>query len=199
MKRSFFSFLLFGFSLLVVGVSIWRSRAPMATLAADASSSPEEEMVIVSEMKPETEEYPLPYPGFLPDHPLYFLKMTRDRIQLWFTGQPLARAKLLLHYSDKRISASLALAEKGKVGLAVSTATKAEKYLTQAIDAAKLAETRGDNTKDFYRQLFAATEQHEKVLLGVMSRTPDEAQAVVESALAINERSHKEIESIFGW
>lgn len=194
MKRSVFSLLLLGIGLFVVGVSIWHSRTPIVTLAVE-QSLPKEEVAAPSATASvsEKEDYALPYSGLLPDHPLYFLKMARDRIQLWLTRQPLARTKLLLHYADKRIAASLALAEKGKVGLAISTATKAEKYLEQALEAAKLAEVRGEDTKDFYHQFFKATEKHEKVLLGVLSRTPGEAQAAVESVLELNGRIHEEV------
>ena len=196
MKRSFFSFILFGLSLFVVGISIWRSRMPAVTLAVEPSLFPEEQtLMAIDEAVTEKEEYPLPYPGLLPDHPLYFLKMARDRIQLWFTRKPLDQAKLLLHYADKRIAASLALAEKGKVGLAASTATKAEKYLEQALEAARVAQSRGEDTRDFYHQLLEATEKHEKVLMGVLSRTPDEVRTAIESAVDSNEQSHDAVEA----
>jgi len=172
---------------------------PIETLALEQPMS--EEVVATpsgTDLVSEKEDYSLPYPGLLPDHPLYFLKMARDRIQLWLTRQPLAQAKLLLHYGDKRIAAALALAEKGKIGLAASTASKAEDYLRRALEAAKLAETRGEDTKDMYNQLLKATEKHGKVLLGVLSRTPDEAKSAIEPVLELNGRILDEIDGKLG-
>lgn len=78
-------------------------------------------------------DYYLPYPGILPDHPLYWLKMVRDRVGLVLTTAETAKAEKLLLYADKRLGAAWALIEGNKVPLGVSTLTKAEKYLEQAV------------------------------------------------------------------
>ena len=78
-------------------------------------------------------DYYLPYPGILPDHPLYWLKMVRDRIGLVLTTAETAKAEKLLLYADKRLGAAWALIEGNKVPLGVSTLTKAEKYLEQTV------------------------------------------------------------------
>ena len=72
-------------------------------------------------------EYYLPYPGILPDNPMYKLKAVRDRVSLWLSGGGEARIRRELLYADKRIGAAKALVDGGKVSLGVSTATKAEK------------------------------------------------------------------------
>src|SRR3989304_6415715 len=48
--------------------------------------------------------YQLPYPGILPDHPLYTLKAVRDRIQVFLTRDNLKKAEIYLLYSDKRLA-----------------------------------------------------------------------------------------------
>ncbi len=78
-------------------------------------------------------DYYLPYPGILPDHPLYWLKMVRDRVGLMLTTGNTAKAEKLLLYADKRLGAAWALIEGNKVPLGVSTLTKAEKYLEQTV------------------------------------------------------------------
>ncbi len=82
-------------------------------------------------------DYYLPYPGLLPDHPLYWLKMVRDRAQLIITTNKDAKAERLLLYADKRLGAAWALIEGNKTALGVSTLTKAEKYLDQAWNEGK--------------------------------------------------------------
>jgi hypothetical protein len=199
MKRYLFSLLALLFGVSVVGVSIWRSRPPIVTLAAENESSVEE---VVGETEPvevlKEDDYSLPYPGILPDHPLYFLKMIRDRVRLWLTRDTLARAELMLHYADKRIAASLSLAEKGKAGLAASTATKAEMYFEQALDEAERAADSGKDTSEFYGKALLSSEKHRKVLVGVLSRVPDEAKSVVESALETNRLGQQRIAEVIG-
>ena len=54
--------------------------------------------------------YNLPYPGLLPDSPLYITKVIRDKITDFLTRDNLKKAELYLLYSDKRVSMSLVLA-----------------------------------------------------------------------------------------
>lgn len=122
-----------------------------------------EELVSIEEEKKEVDYY-LPYPGILPDHPLYWLKMIRDRVQLLLTTEPLVKAKKLLLYADKRLGAGWALIEGNKVDLGITTLTKAEKYLERAVIA---AEKLGDNDEErrFKEKLEKAEMKHKEVLL----------------------------------
>jgi polyhydroxyalkanoate synthesis regulator phasin len=83
--------------------------------------------------KKEEVDYPLPYPGILPDSPFYWIKMIRDRVQLMVLKSPEKRAEKMVHYADKRLAAAVRLINKGKVQLGVTTASKAEKYLERAV------------------------------------------------------------------
>ncbi|PIZ98613.1 MAG: hypothetical protein COX78_02915, partial [Candidatus Levybacteria bacterium CG_4_10_14_0_2_um_filter_35_8] len=58
------------------------------------------------------DNYELPYPGLLPDHPLYFLKMTRDKIIGFFISDPIKKAEFDILQSDKRLSAGVYLLNK---------------------------------------------------------------------------------------
>lgn len=76
-----------------------------------------------------TIEYALPYPGILPDNPLYLLKVARDRILVFFTRDPIKKTQLDLLLSDKRLVMGQLLIEKGKSEQGIDTITKGEKYL----------------------------------------------------------------------
>ncbi len=78
--------------------------------------------------------YLLPYPGVLPNHPFYWTKMVRDRVQLITTSDPTQKMRLLLLFADKRLAAGQLLIATGDEALGISTLTKAEKYLLQAYD-----------------------------------------------------------------
>lgn len=61
-----------------------------------------------------TVEYVLPYPGILPTHPLYFLKMMRDQIVEALISDPVKRADFYITQSDKKLSMALALSDAKK-------------------------------------------------------------------------------------
>lgn len=121
-------------------------------------------------------DYFLAYPGILPDNIFYSLKMVRDRIRLFFTVDPLRKVDVLLLYADKRIAAAKALMEKGKVDLALTTATKAEKYLEQAVAQERIAREGGKDTSRQRDNLLKATFKHEEVLLEFESSLGKEAE-----------------------
>ncbi len=77
-------------------------------------------------------EYILPYPGILPDHPLYTLKLVRDRILDFLIVDPLRKSEFYVLQADKRLGMGVALVEKGNVTLAEATISKGEKYLAKA-------------------------------------------------------------------
>jgi hypothetical protein len=140
----------------------------------------------VEDKKPDETEYSLPYPGMLPDHPLYFVKMARDRIQLWMSRDPLTKYKLLLNNADKRMAAALALAEKGKTGLAVTTAIKSEYYFQRAVGELENLALNGDDTGDLYQRILDANDKHAMVLVGIFSRLPEESKSSLNEAMKVN-------------
>jgi len=108
-------------------------------------------------------DYYLSYPGVLPDHPLYWLKMIRDRVRLILTTATLPKAEKLLLYADKRLGAGWALVEGNKIGLGVTTLTKAEKYLEKAVNLSlELGE--GEKETIFKERLNKAIRKHNQVL-----------------------------------
>lgn len=75
----------------------------------------------------------------LPDHALYPAMMVKDRVMLEM-AQPKTRVELRIQYAHSRMHAAELLYEKGKHELALSTATKAQKYLLMAVLEARSLE-----------------------------------------------------------
>lgn len=72
----------------------------------------------------------------LPDHSLYPLLMAVDRFRLAMADQE-RRVYLLTAYANRRLFYANKLLDKGENALSLSTFTKAEKYLNQALLEAK--------------------------------------------------------------
>jgi len=127
-------------------------------------------------------EYYLPYPGVLPDSPLYKVKAVRDRMVLWVTRGEKAKAEKELLYADKRINAAMFLVEGGKEALGVTTATKAEKYLESATNrTVKLAEQEKD-VKSLLNTLVTATLKHMELIESLKKQASGERIQALERA-----------------
>jgi len=141
-------------------------------------------------------DYFLVYPGILPDHFLYPVKMIRDRIWLWLTVEPKKKAELMLLFADKRLGAGKALIEGNKVDLGVSTLTKGEKYLQRAV--AEIIKKDKEDSRILLEKLSLAALKHEEVLLELQEKVSGETKGTLETILALTRQSQTQIEQALG-
>ncbi len=117
--------------------------------------------------------YNLPYPGLLPDHPLYIIKISRDKITEFLTRDYLKKTELYLLISDKRAIAGYQLAKKGKTKLAISTFSKGEKYFLKIPQLIKEIKKQGGQPPDgFVETLKLANAKHHQLILEMFKILP---------------------------
>lgn len=196
------SALVFGLSIVLISalqVSRFQVQAQTGVEEMEATQGGEKIEVKEIEMVDEREEvdYYLPYPGILPDHPLYWLKMIRDRVFLWLTRDPVAKFERLLLYADKRLGAAKALIEGGKSQLGVTTATKGEKYLERAVTQLEKVKNLGKATPELKERLTKATLKHEEVLDKVLDKVPDQAKPAIKNAIEKSRHGYERVRSLF--
>lgn len=138
-------------------------------------------------------EYSLPYPGVMPDHPLWFLKATRDKTLLFFTTDPLKRAKMTLLLADARLVMAQSLQDKGKNESAVSTAIKAEGYLKEALVWGKDAGVYGYDVTGFYETILKSSLVHREILEKIMLAAPEEARPILNKEVTKSEKVYQEV------
>jgi hypothetical protein len=139
--------------------------------------------------------YDLPYPGLLPDNPLYFLKAIRDRLTDWFTRDYIKKAQLYLLYSDKRANSALFLAQKGKNNLAITTLSKGEKYFLKIIPLLKEAKKQGqDPPVGFIEKLKLANTKHKEIADNFLKTMPQGLNGAVMEIIKINEEIKNQLE-----
>lgn len=132
--------------------------------------------------------YELPYPGLLPDHPLYFFKVSRDRILEFATRDYLKKAELYLLFSDKRVRMAESLTKKGKHELAATTFAKAEKYFLKIIDLLRQSKSQGVGaSQEFVERLSQSNAKHKEVLQQLLKEFPQGQEGLLNEALRINE------------
>jgi hypothetical protein len=131
--------------------------------------------------------YELPYPGILPDHPLYFVKAARDRGLEITTRDPVKKAELYLLLSDKRFRMGMLLEQKGKEKLAISTFSKGEKYFLKIPDLLiEAKEQGGEPSGELILKLKQSNAKHAEILEEYMKRVSQGGIAGLDQVLKIN-------------
>lgn len=166
-------------ALIIVVISLLTQSADQANkqlglVAPRPVTKPQQKVSIVV---PPHGTYPLIDPGILPTNPLYPLKMMKDRLNLVLTRNPEQRTRLFLTYSNIRMSAANQLVEQGETDLAVSTATKGQVYMWQAISQS--AAIPPSLQTAWYDSLEQALLKHEEVIekIRFVSRDTSRRQA----------------------
>ena len=191
-KKAIFISAALVFALAVLITSVWRTAAKTCLPTVQAQEEAEVLSATPAAEVREKVDYYLPYPGILPDHFLYPVKMIRDKLLVFFTTEPLKRAELFLLFADKRIGAAKSLIEGGKQELGITTLTKAEKYLEKAVSQERLAYEKGKETRSFLEKLAKASLKHEELLLEVKEKVGESAQGIIDDVLSYPRRAYEQ-------
>lgn len=191
-----FAFILISlsFSFLLVAISALRlSQSQVKAQTGQDETSLATNSGSAAPTQSQTVDYYLPYPGILPDHPLYWLKMTRDRIMLWLTFNPNTKFERLLLFADKRIGAAKVLTDGGKVQLGITTATKAEKYLEQAYLTLIQIKNTGQVDPALVTNLTKAVLKHQELIMAMLNKVEGQSKEAVNNTLINNNSIYENI------
>lgn len=130
--------------------------------------------------KPATVEYYLPYPGLLPDSPLYFVKAFRDNAVSFFISDSLKKADYYLLMADKRLVSANALIDKKKYELAITTLSKAENYFEKAVQLVGEAKKQGRDANQIIDKLLIASQKHQGVIFQMVQKTKGDTRYTLE-------------------
>lgn len=111
---------------------------------------------------PSQSNYHLQDPGTLPIHPLYKVKMVRDRLLLVTTKRADKKAVLLHAIANTRLASAERCAYQAEIEAAVSVATKGIEYHHQAIEAGKTLTPQEQRV--YFQELMYAAQKYEEVL-----------------------------------
>ncbi len=137
--------------------------------------------------------YTMPYPGILPDHPLYFLKMIRDRILDFIIKEPAKKTDFLILMSDKRIGAGKALIEGNKVELGITTLGKGQIYFGRAVEEAVLAKRRGGNINNMLDKMEKSAQKHIELLEETSEKLPETNKPALKNILSQAQKEYQRI------
>lgn len=134
MKKGFW-LTIFALFALLVSPKISSSYAQEIVVETDTPVGVEKMATPESVLKQERVNYELPFPGMLPDNPLYILKVVRDGIVKLLINDDLKMARFSLLNAEKRMFSMKLLVDKNKDKLAIETMSKGNNYLNDSIAA----------------------------------------------------------------
>lgn len=140
------------------------------------------------DLKTEPVAYTLPFPGLLPDNPLYALKVFRDHIWLFLTRDNMKKAELLLLFSDKKTSAAQALTKKGAWDKGAEMMLEAEQDFKKMTGVVTLSQQAGVSPESaFIMNVVLSNKKHREVIEDLLSTIPQGPQKTLEEALKLND------------
>ena len=154
------------FNVVLIGIAI------VTMLSVTAVVSAQKDAQEATETAKATSDYVLPYPGILPGHPLYPIKMARDQFLGWLITDPLKKAEYNLLMADKRLNSGYYLIQYGKQKDGIVTISKGEKYFGIALEWAKTAKGKGIDTNPFKDQMIKSSLKHEEILAELIAKGP---------------------------
>ena len=141
-------------------------------------------------------QYDLPYPGILPDNPLYFLKALRDNVENLFITDPLKKANYDLLMADKRLAAADDLLKKGKIDLSITTLSKAENYFYLAVQQVTTAKNQGEDVKQTLTNFKTASLKHQQIISQMIANSKPNIGAILGASLKRAEDFQKSVEEL---
>lgn len=147
-----------------------------------------------TEKKP---EYALPFPGMLPDHPLYVLKKVRDAILDRLIVDPARKAEFHVLQADKRLNMGIMLVENGKGMLAETTISKGEKYMERAVSGLSAFKSMGRPVPaSLTDKLMRSMEKHIEVLEELIAKTSGPEKAGLTGTLEFVKNLQGDVEKL---
>lgn len=139
-------------------------------------------------------EYDVAFPGILPDHPLYKLKVLRNKISSFLILDPIKKVEFYLLEADKGILATAMLIDKNKIKLAEETALKAEHNITLLTYELKRLLKKPSNK--LFEKLKTASLKHQEILDGLVKRVPSENQEAFIRVFNFSKTNQQTIEKL---
>ena len=142
-------------------------------------------------------EYNLPYPGILPDHPLFFLKKIRDKWLELVTRDSHKKAELYLLFSDKRSAMATALAKSGKDKYALTAFREGEQYFLKIPSLLETAKEQGISpSSDFILRLKLSNEKHKEIGNTLLKDLPQGQSEGLNESLELNQEIKDKLEKL---
>ncbi len=131
-------------------------------------------------------------PRLLPDHPLYFVKTSWEKVRLAFTFDKLAKVKYQLNLAEKRIAEASALIKKDKSELAEKSMERYRVRIDKILVDTQESKEKGKDVDVLVEKLSRSTLRHQEVMAGVYEKVPEQAKEAIEKVIEVSKRGHEQ-------
>lgn len=132
----------------------------------------------------------LPKPGLTPDSSFYFLDIVSEKINLFFTFNPVRKIQKSLSYAAERLAEMKIMASKNKYEAVETAITGYEEKLNIASEQVNRIKE-DERANDALTSISENTIAHQEVLADVYNKVPEEAKTVIEKAIKISLKNHE--------
>lgn len=138
--------------------------------------------------------YELPYPGLLPDSPLYKLKQLRDGALEFATRDNLKKSELHLLMSDKLLRTAQMMSSQKKNKFVAPALLKSEKYFSKSVTEALESKKQGRSANnEFIDHLKMSNAKHEEVLAQIVTSIMPDQKSMYKETVELNRENKKSL------
>lgn len=197
MKKTFLlSLTVFVLSLLSVPVYARTTHIALVLPDQAASTTSNAGALQDTTVKPKV-EYQLPFPGILPDNPLYMIKAFRDRIMEVLIAEPVRKTEFYVLQADKRLGMGVQLLDKGNTALAETTFSKGETYMDKAVSTAVNYKSGGKELPGYLvERLTKSLAKHIEVLDELVTKASETSKPALSGLLETVKKLQTETEKL---
>ena len=141
-------------------------------------------------------DYALPYPGILPDSPIYFVKVARDKVVRFLIVSNVSKSFYSLLLSDKRLAAGQILIDTRKTSLGVTTIASGEEYFSGAVELATKAKADGLEISELIAKLSVAVVKHQEVISNLLPKVTDDEKVTLGRSYTSSQNSQNRVQDL---
>lgn len=165
---------------------------PASVLAQELSVTPPPPVAT-----PTPVDYSLPYPGILPGHPFYFLKVIRDSIVSFFIADPAKKTEYDLLQANKEVATAQALfAQKKDTLQVISALDSGLTFFQDATTKAGEAKKQGMDVQEPSQQLVLANLKYQEIVSGIIQDTNGGDKKLFVARLSILKQLEKKVKAL---
>ncbi len=136
-------------------------------------------------------EAELPKVKVLPGQALYYLKILKEKIEIFTTFGAPNKARVFLKFARERMAEYQALRAQGKDKLAERVLEKYLENLNQAIQNLEKAEQKGESFEEVADEIALTTEIHLHILKSLYAKVPESAKQGIRRAIEASQQGIK--------
>ena len=141
-------------------------------------------------------EEELPRVKVLPGQALYFLKIIKEKIEIFTTFGAPNKARVFLKFAKERLTEYQALRAQRKEKLAERVLEKYIENLEKAIENLKIAQEADSSFEETAERVAESTEKHLRILTALYEKVPEPARQGISRAIEASQRGIKTTQEI---